>query len=237
MNAVQTRKLTIGRAAAIALAIGIFGAGAAEAQTYTPARARRHFVTVAYHWTHNGPLHFANHPLQDLVGKPVAAAQFQAYDYRTRDETILIDVLEFSRPGRGASITLYPLGMNVGPALALRASVDDMPIVRVAFDGAGAPPTYVFTHGRAYDFGAGLYVADRSPGWGLGSHAFVMGGIGRIRSDQRNGDRYFAEGGGGLSSGPLGVELSVKFTWNHFDEPVRHQFMVIPVTLRGTLTF
>jgi hypothetical protein len=80
-------------------------------------------------------------------------------------------------------------------------------------------------------------VSDRSAGWGLGSHAFVMGGVGRIRSDQRDGDRYFAEGGGGLSSGPIGVELSVKFAWNHFTEPVKHQFMTVPITVRGTLTF
>ena len=47
----------------------------------------------------------------------------------------------------------------------------------------------------------------------------------------------FAEGGGGLSSGPFGVELSVKFAWNHLTDPVDHHFITVPVTLRGTLTF
>ena len=80
-------------------------------------------------------------------------------------------------------------------------------------------------------------MADHAPGWGLGSHAFLGGGIGRIKSDARNGDRYFAEGGGGVSSGPIGVELSVKFAWNLFDDPVAHHFLTIPVTVRGTLSF
>jgi hypothetical protein len=163
--------------------------------------------------------------------------QFGDFDYRTRDGEILIDVLEFKRRTRGAGVTLYPIGMSVGPALALRASFEDLPLVRVAFEGAGAPPAYTFNGGRAYDFGIGVYVADRSPGWGLGSHAFVLGGIGRIRGDERDGTRYFAEGGGGLSSGPIGVELSVKFAWNRFTEPVTHQFMTVPITVRGTVTF
>jgi hypothetical protein len=237
LETVRTRKLITGPAVAVALAIAVCAASTAEAQTYSTARARRHFVTVAYHWGHTEPLHFANHPLEDLVGKSVAEAQFETFDYRTRDETILIDVLEFSRPGRGASVTVYPFGMSVGTTLALRGSIDEMPIVRVAFQGEGAPPAYRFTGGRAYDVGLGLYVADRAPGWGLGSHAFVMGGIGRISANERDGRRYFAEGGGGLSSGPLGVELAVKFAWNHFTEPVKHQFLTIPVIVRGTLIF
>ena len=234
LETVRTRKLIIGSAAAAALTL--FVASTAEAQ-YSVARARRHFVSVAYHWVNTQPLHFDDHPLEDLVGRDVASAQFENYDYRTRDEQILIDVLEFSRRGRGASVTVYPLGLSVGPALAVRGSIENMPNARIAFVGDGAPANYVFTSGRAYDLSLGLYVADRSPGWGLGSHAFVMGGIGRARGEQRDGKRYFAEGGGGLSSGPFGVELSVKFAWNYFDEPVKHQVLTIPVALRGTLTF
>lgn len=235
----QTQKLTIGqRTAGCALiAAALLAASPAEAQTYGAARARRHFVTVTYDFLYNQPLHFAEHPLEDLVGREVSSAQFESFDYRTRDEAILIDVLEFRRRTRGAGLTVYPLGMSVGPALALRGSVENLPVVRVAFEGEGAPPGYVFSGGRSYDVGIGVYVSDRSAGWGLGSHAFVLGGIGRIRSDQRDGDRYFAEGGGGLSSGPIGVELSVKFAWNHFTEPVKHQFMTVPITVRGTLTF
>ena len=229
----QTQKLTI----AAVLTACLCAATAASAQTYSAPKARRHFVTVSYDFLYTQPLHFGDHPLEDLVGRDVAAAQFEEFDYRTRDEAILIDVLEFRRRSRGAGITLYPFGMSVGPALALRGSFEDLPIVRIAFEGTGAPPAYAFTGGRAYDLGIGVYMSDRSPGWGLGSHAFVLGGIGRIRGEERDGDRYFAEGGGGLSSGPLGVELSVKFAWNRFTEPVKHKYLTVPIAVRGTLTF
>lgn len=221
---------------AVVAAAVVLGATPVEAQ-YSAPKARRHFITLSYDWLYSQPLHFDDHPLEDLVGRDVAAAQFERFDYRTRDEAILIDVLEFSRRTRGVGVTVYPFGMSVGPALAIRGSYENMPIVRIAFEGNGAPAPYSFTGGRSYDLALGLYMADRAPGWGLGSHAFVMGGIGRLRSDQRDGDRYFAEGGGGLSSGPLGVELSVKFAWNYFDVPVKHQFLTIPVTIRGTVTF
>jgi hypothetical protein len=212
-------------------------ASAASAQGYKPKKPRRQFITISTEWLNTQPLHFLEHPLRDLVGRDVAAAQFQNYDYHTRDEQILIDVLEFKRKGRGAGVTLYPFGLSAGPALALRASVEDLPAIRIAFAGAGAPPNYSLSGARAYDFGAALYVADHSPGWGLGSHAFVGGGMGRIRSDGGDGDRIFAEGGGGLTSGPFGVDLSLKFGWNRLSAPVEHRFFTVPITLRGTLTF
>jgi hypothetical protein len=212
-------------------------AATAGAQTYAPRKPRRQFITVSTDWLHTQPLHFLEHPLQDLVGRPVAAAQFQNYEYRTRDEAIRIDVLEFSRQSRGASIGVFPLGLSVGPTLGLRFSREDLPTIRVAFDGQGAPQNYALDGARAYDFSAAVYVADHSPGWGLGSHAFVGGGWGRIKSDLSDGDRVFAEGGGGLNSGPIGVDLSIKFAWNHLAGPVDHHFLTVPVTLRATLTF
>lgn len=215
----------------------LLGASAAGAQTYASRKPARAFVTLSYDWLYTQPLHFAEHPVADLVGRDVGAAQFEAYDYRTRDGAILIDVLRFQRRGHGAGITLYPFGLSVGGALGLRASMEDLPEIRIAFSGAGAPPEYALTGGRAYDVSAALFVSDRSPGWGLGSHAFVGGGIGKITSDGKHGDRYFAEGGGGLSSGPVGVELSVKFAWNHLTDPIEHRFLTVPITLRGTLSF
>ena len=167
----------------------------------------------------------------------MAAAQFEAFDYRTRDGAILIDVLEFKRRGHGAGITVYPFGLSVGATLALRGSFEDLPNIRIAFAGAGAPPTTRSPARGRTTSSAAIFMADRSTGWGLGSHAFVGGGIGRIKSDSRDGDRIFAEGGGGLSSGPIGVELSVKFAWNHLTEPVDHQFITVPITVRGTLSF
>ena len=167
----------------------------------------------------------------------MAQAQFQNYDYETRDGLTRIDVLEFRREGRGGSITLYPLGISSGTTLGIRGSIESLPTIRIAFDGPGPLDSYALNDARAYDVGVGLFVADRSAGWGLGSRAFVIGGAGRIRSSLGDGTRVFAEGGGGLSSGPFGVELAVKFAWNRLDEPVVHRFLTVPVTLRGTLSF
>jgi hypothetical protein len=229
----MSNRLAIILSAAVLLA----GASPAAAQTYSVQKPRRHFITVSYDWLYTQPLHFAKWPVGDLVGAEVAAAQFEAYDYRTRDGAILIDVLEFKRRGHGAGVTVYPFGLSVGPTLALRGSFEDLPIIRIAFAGPGAPPQYALSGARAYDASAAIVIADRSSGWGLGSHAFVGGGIGRIKSDTGNGDRFFAEGGGGIGSGPVGVELSVKFAWNHLSDPVDHHFITVPITLRGTVTF
>jgi hypothetical protein len=226
------------RRASIAAFVALFlCASSAFAQSYPARKPRRHFVTISTDWLNTQPLHFLEHPIQDLVGRDVATAQFESYDYRTRDEAILIDVLEFTRRGRGKSLTIYPLGLSVGPTLAIRGSIEDLPHIRIAFSGEGAPGHYELDGARAYDLAAAVYVADRSPGWGLGSHAFVGGGAGRISSVLSDGTRYFGEGGGGLSSGPLGVELSVKIALNRLTEPVDHSFITVPITLRGTLTF
>jgi hypothetical protein len=206
-------------------------------QTRDARKPRRQFVSVSYDSFLTQPLHFERFPLQDLVGAPVAAAQLKAHDYETRDGSVLIDVLDFTRRGHGAGITLYPFGSSVGPTLALRGSVQELPDIRIAFSGPAAPQNYAFTGGRAYDLGAAIVVADRSRGWGLGSHAFAGGGAGRIRNATQRGDRLFAEAGGGLNSGPFGVELAVKFAWNHLTDPVNHHFITVPVSLRGTLTF
>lgn len=207
------------------------------AQDYSVQKPRRQFVTVSLDWLHTEPLHFASHPLEDLVGREVAAAQREAYDYRTRDEQILIDVVEFRKRNRAASVAIYPFGLSSGTSLGVRGSIEQVPTVRIDFAGPDAPAAYALTGARAYDVGAGLYVADRSPGWGLGSQAFLVGGIGRLRSDQGEGTRLFAEGGGGLSVGPLGVQIAVKFAWNTMADPVPHRFLTIPITLRGTLSF
>lgn len=224
-------------ASALTLLAVALAAAPAAAQQKAASKARRHFISISADWLYTQPLHFAEHPLEDLVGGEVASAQREEHDYATRDGNILIDVLEFTRRGRGAGVTLYPLGASTGATLAVRGSYEALPDIRIAFTGAGAPPEYGLTGARAYDVGAGIIVADRSPGWGLGSHAFVLGGAGRIRSDLGDGDRLFAEAGGGLTAGPLGVELSVKFAWNHLESPVDHRFLTVPVALRGTVTF
>ncbi|HXW04834.1 MAG TPA: hypothetical protein VD833_06370 [Vicinamibacterales bacterium] len=209
----------------------------ASGQSPASMQPRRQFVTISYDWLYNQSLRFDEHPLEDLLGTDVAAAQFEEYEYRTRDGRTRIDVLEFTRRTQGAGVTLYPLGLSAGATLGIRASVENLPTIRIAFDGPDALDSYTLTDARAYDVAAGVHVADRSAGWGLGSVAFAAAGLGRMRSSLGDGRRYFAEAGGALRSGPVGVELAVKFAWNHLDAPVDHGFLTVPITIRGTVSF
>jgi hypothetical protein len=222
---------------AAVLAAVFCGAAAASAQTPRAQKPRRHFVTLTYDWLYTHPLHFKEHPLTDLVGAEIADVYFEDVDYRTRDGRTAIDVLEFKRRGQGAGVTLYPFGASIGTTVMLRGSVEQLPVIRIKFDGPAAISNYSLTSGHSYDAAAGIYVADRSPGWGIGSHAFVAGGVGRLRTSLGDGSRYFAEGGGGVTSGPFGVELSVKFAMNRLSAPVEHRFLTVPVAVRATFSF
>ena len=232
----KRRALTTWRILAISLAVTTFFPLAAEAQPYVAAPARRQFITISYNWLYTLPLHFAEHPLEDLVGTDVGAAD-PPYDYQTSDRSTLIRVLEFKRPGQGVGVTVYPLGLRVGPTLGLRGYIENVPDIRVVFEGPGPLDSYTLTNALAYDVGAGLYVADRAPGWGLGGYAFIVGGVGKITSDLGNGTRYFGEGGGGVQSGPIGFEISAKFAWNYLSEPVEHRFFTVPINMRATVSF
>jgi hypothetical protein len=214
---------------------------AARAESQEPAprpTPRRHWVTVSLDWLHTQPLHFGDHPVEDLVGREVGEAQRQTFDYESRDGLTRVDVVEFRRRGSGYGLTVYPFGMATGATLGVRLSAEDIPRIEMRIDGPALVSSYLLEDARALDVSVGVYVADRAPGWGLGSHAFVAGGFGRIRSDIfGRGPRYFAEGGGGLSAGPIGVELAVKFAWNQLDAPVSHSFLTVPVVVRGQVTF
>ena len=72
-------------------------AASCSAQTYEPPKPRRHFVSVSFDSLYTEPLHFAEHPLADLLGTRGREHAAQDYEYRTRDEATLIDVIEFSR--------------------------------------------------------------------------------------------------------------------------------------------
>jgi hypothetical protein len=221
-----------------ALAAMLATAGAAAAQdSYHAGHARRHFVSFSYDWLYVQPYSFDKHPLADLLGEPVSEVHLQAFQYQTRDGLTRVAVNDFEHRARGFGVTLYPFGSSEGPALAVRGSIEQIPTIRATFDGPAPVARYELTNGRAADVGVGVDVADRSPGWGLGSHAFVLGGVGRARTDQMNGTRYFAEGGGGVAAGPIGVDIAFKFIVNRFDSPVAHQIFTLPISIRGTLTF
>jgi hypothetical protein len=208
-----------------------------QPQSYRAPKARRHFISVTIDKQFIQPYSFGKHPLTDLLGQPVDEVQLQSFQYRTRDQKTLVNVLEYGKRATGIGATVYPFGSSVGATLAVRGTIEVIPPVRVAFTGPASSPTYDLTNGRATDLGAGIDMSDRSAGWGLGSHAFIIGGIGRIQADQRSGNRYFGEGGGGVTSGPFGVDISVKVSVNRFTDPVPHRLYMIPVSVRGTLTF
>ena len=96
------------------------GSSLASAQTYEVQKPRKHFVSFSYDWIYTEPLHFAEHPLSDLVGRAVTPTQREDYEYRTKDDATLIDVIEFSRRQIGLGASIYPLGMSSGPTLMLR---------------------------------------------------------------------------------------------------------------------
>jgi hypothetical protein len=206
-------------------------------QPYHAPGARRHFLTVTFDQQFVQPYSFDKHPLPDLLGQEVDEVHLASYQYRSHDGLTLVNVLEYGKRATGIGATVYPFGSSEGLTLALRGSLETIPTIRVAFTGPAPAPSYDLTNGRAVDVGIGIDMSDRSPGWGLGSHSFVIGGIGRIQADQRSGTRYFAEAGGGVTSGPFGVDVSIKFSVNRFGDPVANRLYLIPVSVRGTLSF
>jgi hypothetical protein len=214
-------------------------AAQADAQDAAPQpRARRQWVSVSLDWLNTQPLHFGDHPVEDLVGRDVGEAQRQAFDYESRDGLTRVDVIEFKRRGAGYGFTVYPFGMATGATLGVRVSAEDIPRIEMNIVGPALVSSYLLEDARALDLSIGVYVADRAPGWGLGSYAFVAGGFGRIRSDVfGRGPRYFAEGGGGLTVGPIGVVLALKIARNQLDLPVPHSFLTLPIVLRGQVSF
>jgi hypothetical protein len=209
----------------------------AQPQPYQAAKARRHFVSLSYERQYIQPTGFRAHPLQDLLARRVDEVHLENFQYQTRDEQTQITVNEFGKRADSIGLTLYPFGASSGATLALRGSISDVPDILVTFVGPAPAPTYSLTNGHAFDLGAGVEMSDRAPGWGLGSHAFVLGGIGHLHTDERDGRRYFVEGGGGVSSGPIGVDISFKYVVNSFTIPVAHSVHMIPISVRGSLTF
>jgi hypothetical protein len=216
---------------------GTLAAPAPQAQPYQAKKARKHFVSITFEKQYVQPYSFAKHPLEDLLGQPVSEVHLQPFQYQTRDQLTQVYVREYGKRATGIGLTVYPFGSSEGATLALRGSIESVPDIRVDFTGPAPAPSYVLTGGRATDLGVGLEMADRSPGWGIGAHAFVIGGVGRVTTDQMDGSRYFGEGGGGVMFGPFGVDLLFKYAVNRFDQPVSHSVHMLPISVRGTVTF
>jgi hypothetical protein len=229
--------MLIQTASALWLAAAFAAPQAAQPPSYREPAARRHFVSVSFERQYVQPYGFADHPLEELLGQPVNEVHLESFQYRTQDNQTLINVLEYGKRGTAIGATIYPFGSSVGATLAIRGSIESLPDIHVTFTGPAPFPAYMLTNGRAMDIGVGIDMSDRSPGWGLGAHAFVLGGIGRAHTDQLDGRRYFIEGGGGVMSGPLGVDITFKYSINRFTTPVEHSVHMIPISVRGTLTF
>jgi hypothetical protein len=228
--------MLIQTASALAL-IAALGAPPPQPQAYRGQKARRHFISIYMEKQFVQATNFEKHPLEELLGQEVNEVHLESFQYRTRDNQTLITVREFGRRATGVGATVYPFGSSEGPTLALKGSIESLPNVRLAFAGPAPSPTYELTSGRAFDIGAGIDMSDRSAGWGLGTHAFAIGGVGRAVTDQINGKRYFAEGGGGVMFGPFGFDIAFKYTVTQFSTPVKHSVRMIPVSLRGTVSF
>jgi len=223
--------------ASVLAVVAALAAPLPQPQAYRAQKARRHFISVYAETQYVQGTAFEKHPLEELLGQEVNEVHLESFQYRTRDNQTLVTVREFGRRATAIGATVYPFGSSEGATLALKGSIESIPNVRVAFDGPAPSPTYELTGGRAFDVGAGIDMSDRSPGWGLGTHAFVIGGIGRAVTDQLHGKRYFAEGGGGMMFGPFGFDIAFKYTVNQFSTPVTHSVRMIPVSLRGTVSF
>lgn len=222
---------------AVWLAATLAAPEAPQPRTYRAPKARRHFISLSVEKQFVQPYGFGKHPLAELLGQPVDEVHLETFQYRSRDQQTLVNVLEYGKRATAIGATIYPFGSSVGATLAIRGSIDSLPTIRVGFTGPAPSAAYELTNGRAMDLGAGIDMSDRAPGWGLGAHAFVLGGIGRVQTDQLDGRRYFVEGGGGVTSGPLGVDLSFKYAINRFSTPVTHSVHMLPISVRGTLTF
>jgi len=202
-------------------------------------KSRKQWFAVSTDWLNMMPLHLKEAPFEQLTGRELGTSQRKDWDYESRNDGGLtqVDVLEYKRRSRGFGVSVYPFGSSVGPALMVKGSMENLPSFRARFDGPSNVSSYELVDAKAWDAGIGIIVADRAPGWGLGSHAFVIGGVGRLDSSYGRGKRMFAEGGGGLSVGPVGVEISMKFAYNKLAKPIDHTFYTVPVTFRATIGF
>lgn len=202
------------------------------------AQPHRQFVSISIDRPHTLNFHFKEHPLEDLTLRELTEVlDGGAIDYRSEDGRTTVDVLEFARRGRGAGVMVYPFGSRNGTTLAIRASYETLPVVRLAITDAGSTTVYTLRDGRAYDLGIGFIVSDRPPGWGLGTHSFALAGVGRVHGERGRGERLFGEAGGGINVGPIGLQFSVKLAYNRLADPRTHAFFTVPMTLRGTLSF
>ena len=120
----------------------------------------------------------------------------------------------------------------------MRVSAEDIPRIELRIDGPALVSSYLLEDARSLDLSIGVYVADRAPGWGLGSYAFVAGGFGRDQERRlRPGPALLRRGGRGTDVGPIGVAACREDREEQLDAPVSHSFLTLPIVLRGQVSF
>ena len=203
----------------------------------TQVRPRRQFITIDIERGRTMPLHFKENPLQQLAGRELGVDADRAHDYRSSDGTTTVDVQDFRRSIHGVGLSVYPFGTSSSSSLMLRAAYETLPVIRLRINGPAGTTAYSLADGRAYDFGLGVISSDTPAGWSMGAHSFAGGGAGLIRSERGDGQRLFAEAGGGVTFGPIGVQVGLKIAYNRLTDPRPHHFYTVPLTLRGTVSF
>ena len=190
-------------------------------------KARRHFISVSFETQFVQPYGFAKHPLEELLGQPVDEVHLEIVPvpHRAIRQT-LVNVLEYGKRATGDRRDGLSVRLERRARRSpIRGSIETMP----DDPGRASPdrrrrPTYELTNGRATDLGVGIDMSDRvarlGPRRARLHHRAASAGFRPISSTAR---RYFVEGGGGVTSGPFGVDVSVKFTVNRFTTPVHAQ--------------
>ena len=172
---------------------------------------------------------FDDHPLADLLGAagrrspPAVVPVPDARSADARQRARVRQARDRHRRDR-LSVRLERRGRRS----PIRGSIESVPTIRARVHRAGAGADLRADQRPRHRLGVGLDMSDRSPGWGLGATRSSSAVSAGSQTDQMDGTRYFGEGGGGIMSGPFGVDLSVKFTVNRFIDAGRPQHLHDP---------
>src|SRR6185436_17216421 len=136
-------RMLIQTLATLGVACAIAVPAAAQSQVYQPTKARKHFISVTFDRVYVQPYSFAKYPLEQLLGQRVNEVHLQDHQYETQDGLTKVTVLDYGKRASGFGATVYPFGSSSGATLAIRASVESMPDIRVSFSGPAPSPAYV----------------------------------------------------------------------------------------------
>lgn len=199
---------------------------------------QRQFVTLTIDWRSTQPINFKKYPLEQLVKVPLEW-NYELGGYHSNDQSISITDAKLDGRKLGIGAMVYPFGLKKeGTTLAIRGNYEALPNIGFLIKSPEGQEWYHLKNAQAYDLGIGAISAGgNSDGWGLGSYAFIVIGVGYINEPRGNGSSYFAEAGGRIAAGPLGVEMFFGVRNNKLPNPRPHSFFTVPIGLRAAVTF